>query len=212
MSALNTRAVYSDNASLSRVTAPAATPLTLAELKLHTRYDDDQTVDNALLMMYQDAVVSLLEGDNGILGRALITQTWDLKLDQFPYGSTPIRPKLSPLQSVSSITYVDENGNTQTWAASNYTVDTATEPGRIEPAYGVAYPATRYQHNAVTVRFVAGYGSFGSDVPEAIRLAIAIWVSHFYEVREPIVTGTIVAQVPDHLNSLINAYRLNWLR
>ena len=196
--------------NLSLVSAPAVLPVTLAELKRHTRIDHAD--DDALLTAYCQAAVSRLEGKDGILGRTLITQTWDLKLDRFPAGSAPIRPPLSPLQSVTSITYVDTAGDTQTWSSASYDVDSDSEPARISPGYEVAYPTARWTDNAVTVRFVAGYGSLESDVPEPIRLAIMIMVSHWYEIREPVITGTIISPVPMSVDSLVGPYRLNMIK
>lgn len=114
------------------------------------------------------------------LHRYLITQTLDAYFDSFPcvgrmvIGSRypeqiPNEFRLPPLQSVTSITYVDTAGATQTLAADQYTVDTKSQPARITPAYGVSWPATREQANAVTVRFVAGYGA-ASAVPDIIKL------------------------------------------
>lgn len=101
-----------------------------------------------------------------ITRRALVTQTWDMYLDQFPAWEMGI-PK-PPLQSVTSITYVDTDGTTQTLAADQYRVDLKSEPARITPAFGVVWPTTRWQTNAVTVRFVCGYG-LAADVPAGIK-------------------------------------------
>lgn len=106
------------------------------------------------------------------LGRYLVTQTLDAYFDDFPRYCNKAFPdpcfRLPPLQSVSAITYVDADGTTQTLAADQYTVDAVSQPARITPAYGVSWPATRAQTNAVKVRFVAGYGA-AAAVPACVK-------------------------------------------
>lgn len=105
----------------------------------------------------------------------LVTQTWDLHLDNFPGWEMHIPNP--PLQSVSSITYVDTDGTTQTLAADQYLVDTKSQPGRITPAFGLTWPTTRAQTNAVTVRFVAGHGA-AAAVPENIKSWMKLRIDH----------------------------------
>lgn len=124
--------------------------------------------------------------------RALITQTWDLSLDGFPESDWLCLP-MAPLVSVTSVTYVDANGVTQTWSASLYTVDAPTgphaRPGRLAPAFGQCFPVTRDQPNAVTVRFVAGYGA-ASSVPGPIKSAMKLLIGHWWLNREAGVNPT----------------------
>lgn len=188
--------------ALTLVTAPTGLPLSLDEIKAQTRIDHD--TEDALLDAYLRAAVSHLDGRDGVLGRALMTQTWDLTLDCFPYGE-PIRVPLPPLQSVTSISYVDASGTTQTWAPSSYQVDLASN--RIMPVHDGFYPAIRRQLAAVTVRFVAGYGE-ASDVPEPIRQAIMLLVSHWSENREPLNIGNIVNRLPFSVDALLAPYRV----
>jgi len=125
--------------------------------------------------------------------RALITQTWDLKLDHFPcwqareYGAIEI--PLAPCQSVTSVSYVDTAGVTQTWASTLYDVDLPVGDyarlGMIRPAYQQLYPVTRHVANAVTVRFVAGYGARAA-VPAAIKAAMKLLISHWWLHREAV--------------------------
>lgn len=119
---------------------------------------------------------------------ALITQTWDLSLDGFP--SWELRIPKPPLQSVTSITYVDTDGTTQTLAASAYTVDIKSQPGRITPAYGLVWPVTRYQVNAVTVRFVCGFGA-AAAVSDETKQWMLVRIKHQYDNRGPNAAGQI---------------------
>ena len=174
--------------ALTLVTGPAADPVSLADVKAHLRIDG--ALEDATLLAYVQAARLHLEGRDGWLNRALITQTWDYTLDRFPItvcGASwdpTIYVPLPPLQSVTSITYTDTNGAPQVLAPTEYDIDTKADPGRIVPAYGKYWPATRAVVNAVTVRFVAGYGAGAAAIPRPIRLALLGLVGDYNEHRD----------------------------
>lgn len=128
-----------------------------------------------------------------LLRRYLVTQTVDLYLDAFPDWEI----RLPPLQSVSAITYVDQNGDTQTVTASDYLVDANSAPARITPVYGKVWPTPREQNNAVKVRFVAGYGA-SSAVPECVKHWILVRIKKFYDAPDNITTANGSAVFPPH--------------
>lgn len=185
---------------LDLITAPADEPVSLTEAKAHLRVDvsDDDALITSLIAAAREEVESRA-------GRSLRTQTWDLKIDQFPSANQPIVLPLPPLQSVTSVTYVDADGATQTWDAGNYSVDAPGGPratrGMVIPGYGISYPTTRSQLNAVTVRFVAGYAD--DEAPEPLRNAMLLIVGNRYENRESAIEAEGVTQ-------LINPYRTEW--
>lgn len=191
--------------ALELVTPPVVEPISLSEAKLHLRVDvpdDDAYITSLIVAARQQA--------ESITRRAFVTQTYKLTMDAFPCG--PIYLPRPPLQSVSSITYVDTAGVTQTWSASDYQVEATggpfAPPGRVAPAYGQSYPATRAVFGAVTITFVAGYGSQASDVPQAIRQAILLVLGHWYEHRELAVVGTSVVELPRSAEWLLSPYRV----
>jgi uncharacterized phiE125 gp8 family phage protein len=192
---------------LSLVYAPALEPVTLAEAKNHLRVDDDS--ENELIDALRVAAREYVET---FTGRKLITQTWDLKLDAFPCERC-IELPFAPVSAVSSISYVDANGDTQTWASSNYTSDTPSGPfampGRIVPAYTVSWPTTRNVINAVTVRFVAGYGATVHTTPYLLRAAIKLLVGHWYANREPVVVGSIANDIPLSVQSMLWSFKFS---
>ena len=113
-----------------------------------------------------------------IARRALLSQTWKLTLDRFPRWEIEIpRP---PLQSVGSIVYLDGSGVSQTLGADRYRVDKDSEPGRIEPAWGYAWPATRDVVGAVQITYVAGHKTQG-EIPAEVRTRITAAVCHCFE-------------------------------
>lgn len=165
---------------LRLIAAPAATPLTLAEVKSQVR-ETTSDRDTELTAMLA-AAVAQLDGRAGVLGRALVTQTWELLLDAFPCGDV-IELPLPPLQSVTSISYVDSDGSTQTLSTSVYGVDTACEPGAVHLKYNQEWPETRDERNAVTIRFVCGYG-LAAAVPENIKSAMKLHIADLDANRE----------------------------
>lgn len=164
------------------------------EAKAHLRVDVDD--ENLLIDTLRQAARELVET---ITQRALITQTWDLKLDDFPWWYEPIWVPKPPIASITSVTYVDQGGTTQTWSPTLYTTDLPTGPharaGRIDPAFQQIYPVTRFIPNSVTVRFVAGYGA-ASDVPAGLRAAMKLLIGNWYMNRE---AGAIVRASADIL-------------
>lgn len=157
---------------LKLITPPAAEPVSLDDLKLDLGISwADQDARLAAL------IASAREACEHELGRALITQTWELVLDAFPAG---IRLPYPPCQSVESVKYLDADGVLQTLSAPSYQLDSHSEPAWLVPAWGYAWPATRPEPNAVRVRFVAGFGDAAADVPANICAWIRLQAAHFY--------------------------------
>ncbi len=156
-------------------TAPVTEPLTLSEAKLHLRVDHSD--EDALITSLIVAARRMAEHE---LHRGLITQTIDVYLDAF---GDEIR--LPPVSAVTSITYVDLNGATQTLAADQYQTDLYGEPARILPAYAVIWPATRDQANAVKIRCTAGFGA-AAAVPDGIKQWMLLQIGHWYAHREAV--------------------------
>jgi len=139
--------------------------------------------------------------------RAMITQEWELSLDCFP-ASGVIPLPLPPLQSVTSIKYLDVAGTLQTIDPSGYAVDISGEPGRVVPAHGTAWPTTQDMPAAVAIRFVCGYGDTADTVPPAIKAWIMLNVADLYENRETVVIGNSVNRLSTMADALLNPFRM----
>lgn len=164
--------------SLKLITAPSANPIDSSTVKLHLRVIG--TSEDLLIDLYTLAAVSALDGDTGILGRCLMTQTWDYALDNFP--SDEIKIPLPPLQSVTSIKYLDETGSEQTLDSSRYFVDSSSVPGWVV-VDADGWPTTYDTANAVTIRFVAGYTS-AANVPASLKAALLLHIGDLFENRQ----------------------------
>lgn len=188
---------------LVQYAAPSVEPVTLSEAKLHCRVDT--ATDDTLITSLITAARQLAEE---ITRRALITQTWDLKMDAWP-DDTVLELPLPPLASVTSVSYKDSSAVTATFGSSNYTVATSGIYGRIVLLEGVSWPSvTLYAAEAISVRFVAGYG-LAVNVPQAIKQAILLLVGHYYENREAVLMpmGGSMVQLPIGVQSLLMPYR-----
>ena len=159
--------------TLTRFAAPSVTPVSLVEAKAHLAVTHSS--DDTIIQIYLDAAVSHLDGAEGTLGRCIVTQTWDYTMDAFP---ATIAVPLPDLASVTSITYVDADGATQTLSSALYRVSGQT----ITPGDS-GWPGTDNVTGAVTVRFVAGYG-VAAAVPAAIKAAILLYIGDLYANRE----------------------------
>lgn len=181
--------------SLKLITAQTHEPVTLTEVKDHLRVDT--TDDDALISAL---IVAARQWAEEYTGRQFMAATWDWMLDAL--GGTLYAP-MPPLQSVTSIKYLDTTGVEQTLASSTYRVDAVSEPGRIALDYGQVWPSTYPVVNAVTVRFVAGY----TTVPEPIRQAVLILVGELYEQRQDSASYQVNA-VPFGVRALLAPYKI----
>lgn len=166
------------NYSLTRTVAPAAEPISLSDLKSALRVD--HTNDDDELTLIIESARAAVERDTG---RSLISQTWQLKLDYWP--SELITLYHGPVQSVTSIAYVDSAGDSQTWDSANYDVDTASQPGFVRLAYDASWPTTRGTARCITVTYVAGYGDEAADVPYELVQAVILNARLQYDGQTP---------------------------
>ncbi len=220
--------------SYSLVTPPTAEPVALADVKLHARIDT--SADDTLLTTLITAARQWAEA---YTGRAFINQTWQMALDMWPavaeewwdgvrdgpistvkrvdFISLP-RP---PLVSVTSVQVFDNSDAATIWAATNYSLDTFRAPGRLALRAGATWPVPTRVANGIIITYVSGYGSEGSNVPEAIKTAIRQLVTHWYEHRgeaQQIASGRSTTSafnginVPMVIQALLDPFRLRTLR
>ena len=203
-------------AGLVRTTDATLEPVSLQEQKDHARilnnYEDD------LLRGYITTARVMAENR---LGQAFVTQTWTKTLDRFPpyRYQNPHRAiylDRPPLQSVTSVTYVATDGTSTVLPSSSYYVVTGDMPGYIAPVYNSFWPVARFQPNAVTIVYKAGYGGPGASVaasdsvdavPVTIKQGIKLLAQHYFQVRD------VDAPMPQAIESLLGisdygAYRI----
>lgn len=156
----------------SLVTAPTAEPITLAEARAQCRVTHE--LDDA---QFAALILSAREWAQGLTRRAFMTQTWEYSLQYFP---AEIELPMFPVQSITSVKYVDTAGATQTLSSSAYEADLISDVPRIRAASGYTWPSIKSVYNAVTVRFVAGYADSHPDLL-TVRAAMLLHVEAHYD-------------------------------
>jgi uncharacterized phiE125 gp8 family phage protein len=181
-------------------TSPVQEPVSVSEMKAHLRVDHNHEDDRIAGLI--QAAREMVEEDSQV---ALCPQTLTFRLDAFPSWELCLRK--CPINAISSITYVDADGTTQTLSASDYTLDAYSRPARLTPAYNEIWPATRHQINAVTITATAGYTS-PSSVPAMAKQAIKMLVAHWYENPEAVLVGATSKEVELSYRAIIS--RFSW--
>lgn len=186
--------------TLKLITGPTIDPVTLTEVKAHLNIS--HSLDDTLLETYIKAIRR--QGEN-ITKRQFVSATYEVVLPNFPAWEI-ILPR-PPIQSVTSVKYIDRDGTTVTLVEdTDYIVDSDSEPGKIYPEdNNVGWP-TDYSdetlHDKIRVRYVTGYpvdDSGDTDVsttPEDIKTWMLIRIAQLYEHREPVIIGQSIESFP----------------
>lgn len=181
------------------ITPPAVAPVSVDEAKalLPDAVDGDDDLIESLIA----AATARLDGPAGWLGRALVTQT--LELQRCDFGLGLIDLPYPPYQADSiEVTYTDGNGDEQTLDASAYRIVAGgVGRARLFPAYGTAWPATRWDDGSVKISYRAGYGDTGDDVLEPIRLAIKLHVQSMFRLAKSGASGFLRSETVEGVGS-----------
>jgi len=161
------------------------------------------------------AAVDHLDGWSGILGRALVEQTWRQDFDCF---SGHLRLPLAPVISITSVTWRDTAGQISTVATDDYALLSDALGPYIKFKSGFSWPGDLNQTKPVSITFLAGYPTTPevpedgetpaipavSNIPPAIKAAILIHVRLMYDAYRlgddagPIPTAAIDALIRPH--------------
>lgn len=179
-------------------TAPVNEPWTLSDVKNYLKVDTsaDDTLITTLISAARQAAESYLN-------MALITQTVTEKLDRL--NNPTLYLSVSPVISVSNFQYADSQNTTQTFASTNYVVDTFSKPARLSLAYGKTWPTLYGNINDVTITYTAGFGTEASGVPTQIRQAMLMMIADSYDNRED-----YVKKMPTASQYLLDQYRVQY--
>lgn len=133
-----------------------------------------------------DLLNDLIETSRGhvedITSRALLSQTWDYYLDEFP-SEDYFKLPFGNLQTVTHLKYTDSDGDQTTMTVTTeYIVETnGDQCGRIVLPYGESWPSfTAYPSNPIVCRFVCGWTT-AALVPSRIRTAVKMICAKMYQ-------------------------------
>ena len=185
---------------------PATEPITTAEAKAHLRVDfsDEDTYIDTL-------IVTARKYCEAYCNRVFITQTWRQNLNEW---TNPILLKVNPVISVTSLKYYDtsEAQQTITDSSANYQKDLNSDVAKIYEGLTNSFPAIGSTINPIEIITVCGYGA-ASDVPDDIKHAIKLMVSHLYENRDmvnvPLNNQASDIPMPTAVKYLLTRYRIN---
>jgi len=184
------------------IVPPVLEPISLAEAKQHLRVEHSE--EDALI----SALISVARHKIETLGHlALLTQTLELTLDDFPESSWLSIPS-PPLQSVSSFQYTDSSGSVTAFA--DYVIDASGYPGRVALAYNKSWPSViLYPVGAVKIQCAVGYQSI-ADIPPPLIQALRLLIAHYYTIRESVMDwGTrMPIPTPFGVEKLVAPYRV----
>lgn len=166
--------------SLVCTTPPQESPVTLAEAKKQVEIAEAISYhDSHLLRLIKAASQQALVRS----GRQLLTASYRLTIDQFPYSAGRISLPLPPCQSVQSIKYYDSEGVHQTLATSVYKLLADREPAEICLKYGQSWPTVYDEPDAVEIAYTAGVADTVSelrDEDEWARQAILLLIQAYW--------------------------------
>lgn len=182
-----------------RLAAPAALPVSVAQARAQLRVDFDE--DDTLIEGLIGAATDALDGYTGILGRALVTQTWRQDFDRF---TGCMRLPLAPVASISEIVYFDAENAEQTLSTDVYELLSDARGPYVALQADQAWPASYARAGAVRVSYVAGEAV--EDLKPALRAAIMLHVAHLYENRAA-GSATPISVLPLAYYALIAPYR-----
>jgi uncharacterized phiE125 gp8 family phage protein len=158
---------------LTQTAKPDGEPVTLDAFKNHARLDGDHDNESAQLLLR-----SATRHIEHLTARQFINATWKYTFDAWPIG--PVWIPKAPLVSVTSITYLDQDGATQTVSSDTYQAVTRELPGSVVLKYGKSWPNARRDTESIAVTFVAGNGADPANVPELAKLAIQRLGTYWY--------------------------------
>ena len=182
------------------ITAPSAEPLLLADVKTRLSISDD--LDNTDIASFISAAREQAES---YMQRSIITQTVEIALDVFP---SDIELPFSPVQSITSVKYLDTDQVEQTLDSANYTLDDYGVRQWLLRAVDTEWPDTYGAANAVKVRYVAGWGDAGTDAPADVINAMLIALGHWIRFQAQVESGFGPTRMPKQFYDLLDRHRI----
>ncbi len=196
---------YQEQFSLRITTGPSVEPVTVSEVKTHTRISGSD--QDTLIAKWIKSGRELAESYQR---RAFVEQTIEVSFDDFPLVPFHLpRGRVIEVQSIKYYTTDNTevevyNSTSPVGTESNYLIDTKSEPARITLAYGITWPATVLRDiNSFKVTYTAGYGTDADDVPENVKDAILLYCDWRYENRSAETNA-----VPEQFHNLLDNGRL----
>ena len=177
--------VYSCNRRNTYVkTPPSKSIVSVEEARKFCK--QDFTYDDDIFKIIINTATSMVQNT---LRRSILSQTLVLELDTFPFDRYIILDN-GKATAINSFTYINTDGNTQTYSASgNYSLDTTSLPSVIHLEPGKNWPFVMSEkRSAIQIEYVAGYSTVDT-IPKEILSATLYLIKHLYDNRDLIIVG-----------------------
>lgn len=141
-----------------------------------------------------DLIITARQYAEEITRRALITQTWNYYINEFPSDNAFKLPFGNLSATGLTLKYTDSDGDQTTMTVTTeYLVEVnGDQCGRIVLPYGKTWPSfTAYPSKPIVTQFTCGYG-VASAVPDNIKTAIKMIVADLFEGRGELILGQSV--------------------
>jgi uncharacterized phiE125 gp8 family phage protein len=196
---------------------PNPTPIvTLAQAKQQTNTVDFAD-DDALLQTLCGVVTSYLELQDGVTGRALLTQTWQFTAPDAAAWSSQNDPRKKgyppsrgfmldrgPLQTVTKVETLQNGAYVELPIASVVSRPLSRFETWLRLASGVAWPIVDQDEAAWRITMTLGYGDAPANLPPALIQAALMLLGHLYQNREAVSGwGSALAETPLGFRMLI---------
>lgn len=178
------------------VTPPAAPVIDLARARRHLRIDEDDTDQDEMILAAIDAATAYCDGRQGVLNRALVTQTWMATTDRPGSHAAGCASgfllDFGPVRSVVALEARVGGGYVAVPPEDWRMIPMPGALTAIVPADGRLWPAADADPQAWRITLVAGYGETGEAVPAPIRAAILLMTSDLFETRDAKIQANLV--------------------
>lgn len=155
------------NRLLTRITAPASEPLSLAETKLYLRID--HTEEDTLI---GDLIVGSRMMAEHWLRQSLITQAWKLAYDD-AIPSSVFLP-MGPVTAINSVSVINRDGSAEALDSDTYWLDAAKRHLMLD---------SELLGFRIEMAYATGYGNAGM-VPVPIRQGMLAHIAAMYDDRD----------------------------
>jgi uncharacterized phiE125 gp8 family phage protein len=188
---------------LIKTVQPTTEPVSLAEAQLHLRLDTEGSPpshpDDTLV---QTLISASRENAEQYTGVSIAQASYKIK--SF-VDKDHIKLQTFPVTSIESVSYVDEDGLTETVDASLYEINNFYRPSRL-------YLKGNAFRVELTVKFSAGYTDGQSPntfpTPAGVKAAILLMLGNLYENRET-VSSMQSYERPQSATYLLTPHRVN---
>lgn len=205
---------------LEKITDAAFPAVTLARMRNNSNIPSGQDEDflTEALRSAEDYVERQLECTIGLAA-------WRLTLDNFPqqgvsrttfdsalaratnqqlmdWKPNAILIPLWPVRAVTGLAYAASDGTPTTLPLEQIVQPVGNDRYHLRLKKGFYWPETDCSPNAIAITFTAGWPT-QSAIPGTLTQAIRMLVSHFYENREAVITGSVSKEVELGVQSML---------